>query len=104
MNMRFKIALMALLAGVSLAMPVAVPADAGQTAEAGATTAAKPQASASCPAPGDKKLNLAQVSQTECCKGNKGICGCRAGKIICCDRTASEQPGCTCHGDDGFLE
>ena len=99
--LRFRIALMAFLASVSFAAPSAALADVGQAAEA---AAAKPQASASCPAPGDKKLNLAQVSQTECCKGNKGICGCRAGKIICCDRTASEQPGCTCHGDDGFLE
>lgn len=48
------------------------------------------------------KLNVAQTSQTECCKGHKGICGCRAGKIVCCDGTASEK--CTCHGDEGFLE
>jgi len=43
-----------------------------------------------------------QVAQIDCCKGHKGICGCRAGKIVCCDNTVSTEPGCTCHGDDGF--
>jgi len=46
-----------------------------------------------------KGMKLAQI---DCCKGHKGICGCRAGKIVCCDNTASTEPGCTCHGDDGF--
>lgn len=32
--------------------------------------------------------------QKECCKANKGVCGCRAGKIVCCDKTFS--PDCTC--------
>lgn len=97
--LRFRIALMAFLASVSFAAPSAALADVGQAAEA---AAAKPQASQTCPAPGDKKLNLAQAAQTECCKGNKGVCGCRAGKIVCCDSTAS--PNCTCHGEDGFQE
>lgn len=104
MNMRFRIALITLLAGISFAMPAAVQADAGQTAEAGAAATVKPQVSQVCPAPGDKKLNMAQTSPADCCKGNKGVCGCRAGKIVCCDRTTSAQSGCTCHGDDGFLE
>lgn len=42
---------------------------------------------------------LAQVSQTDCCKGHKGVCGCRAGKIVCCDNTVS--PNCACHADSG---
>lgn len=42
---------------------------------------------------------LAQVSQSDCCKGHKGVCGCRAGKIVCCDNTTS--PNCTCHADTG---
>ena len=46
-----------------------------------------------------KGMKLAQI---DCCKGHKGICGCRAGKIVCCDNTVSTEPGCTCHGDDGF--
>lgn len=55
-----------------------------------------------CPNALHKKLNLAETSQTDCCKGNKGVCGCRAGKIVCCNGTAS--PNCTCHGDDGFIQ
>jgi hypothetical protein len=42
---------------------------------------------------------VAQVSQTDCCKGHKGVCGCRAGKIVCCDNTVSVN--CTCHADSG---
>lgn len=52
-----------------------------------------------CPPPGTPLL-LSQVSQADCCKGHKGVCGCRAGKIVCCDGTVS--PNCTCHADSGF--
>ncbi len=45
-----------------------------------------------------------QVAQLACCKKNKGVCGCRAGKIVCCDNTPSNEPGCTCHGDEGIVE
>lgn len=45
-----------------------------------------------------------KLAQIDCCKGHKGICGCRAGKIVCCDNTTSTEPGCTCRGDDGFIE
>ncbi|MEW6120462.1 MAG: hypothetical protein AB1593_10285 [Pseudomonadota bacterium] len=45
-----------------------------------------------------------QVAQLACCKKNKGVCGCRAGKIVCCDGTVSNEPGCTCHGDEGIVE
>ncbi|MBZ0067298.1 MAG: hypothetical protein K8F26_00630 [Thiobacillus sp.] len=51
-----------------------------------------------------KGASLAQVTSTECCKDQKGICGCRAGKIVCCDGKPSTNPGCTCHGDEGFVE
>jgi hypothetical protein len=44
------------------------------------------------------------VAQLNCCTGHKGVCGCRAGKIICCDNTASNEPGCTCHGDEALPE
>jgi hypothetical protein len=54
-----------------------------------------------CPVLGER-VNLAETSQSECCKGHKGVCGCRAGKIVCCDGTASAT--CTCHGEDGFIE
>jgi hypothetical protein len=50
-----------------------------------------------------KGMHLAQI-QTACCKDHKGICGCRAGKIVCCDNTTSKEPGCTCHGDEGVAE
>ena len=50
-----------------------------------------------------KGINLAQV-QTACCKDHKGICGCRAGKIVCCDNSTSKESGCTCHGDEGVAE
>jgi hypothetical protein len=45
-----------------------------------------------------------QLAQINCCKDHKGVCGCRAGKIVCCDNTASAEPGCTCHGDEGVAE
>jgi len=30
-----------------------------------------------------------------CCEGRKGVCGCRAGRIVCCDGSASDT--CSCH-------
>lgn len=44
------------------------------------------------------------LAQIDCCKGHKGICGCRAGKIVCCDNTVSTEPGCTCHGDEAVAD
>lgn len=86
---RLSIALFVLLPALSLAAdappPVAIQA---------------PPAATVC-APADR---LAQLTQTECCKAHKGICGCRAGKIVCCDGSVSKEPGCTCHGEDGFAE
>lgn len=38
------------------------------------------------------------AQQQACCKGQKGVCGCRAGKIVCCDGKFSEN--CTCNRDD----
>lgn len=55
----------------------------------------------SCPLPG-QPITLAQVSQADCCKGHKGVCGCRAGKIVCCDGSVSAVPNCTCHADSGM--
>ncbi len=34
------------------------------------------------------------LAQQACCQKNQGVCGCRAGKIVCCDKTFS--PTCTC--------
>ncbi len=53
-----------------------------------------------CPASSGQRIDTAQVSQSDCCKGHKGVCGCRAGKIVCCDNSAS--PNCTCHSDWGL--
>jgi hypothetical protein len=34
------------------------------------------------------------LAQQACCEKNQGVCGCRAGKIVCCDKSFS--PTCTC--------
>jgi hypothetical protein len=52
-----------------------------------------------CAAPVGPRIDTAQISQSDCCKGHKGVCGCRAGKIVCCDNSIS--PNCTCHSDWG---
>ncbi len=78
--------------------PVLAAAAERPSATAGEIPAAAP---ATVCAPAER---LAQLTQTECCKARKGICGCRAGKIVCCDGTSSKEPGCTCHGADGFAE
>ncbi|MGA0025560.1 MAG: hypothetical protein ACO3F9_13070 [Burkholderiales bacterium] len=36
-----------------------------------------------------------------CCAKNKGVCGCRAGKIVCCDKSFAT--GCTCNQEDPQL-
>ncbi len=55
-----------------------------------------------CPDGVDRSLSLAQGLPLDCCKGHKGVCGCRAGKIVCCDGTVSKDPNCTCHADSGL--
>lgn len=77
-------------------------ADAGQSSGSVLQMSAPVAVGQACSATLNKKLNLAETSQTDCCKGHKGVCGCRAGKIVCCDGTAS--PNCTCHGDDGLIQ
>lgn len=77
-------------------------ADAGPVTPEGAVVQPSTPALQTCPFP--KGIHLAETSQGECCKGKKGICGCRAGKIVCCDGTASTVSGCTCHGEEGLLQ
>ncbi len=103
MNIRLPIVLFALLAfAQSLFM---LPAAAESTAPANAPAVVQQGTSAPQACPTNLKgANLAQVATTECCKDQKGICGCRAGKIVCCDSKPSTHPGCTCHGDNGFIE
>lgn len=93
------LALAALLALIGL---VAVP-----------SSAAAPEPTANVPSTGNavatpdhcqprgERIDLAQSSPFDCCKGHKGICGCRAGKIVCCDGSVSKDPNCTCHSDWG---
>ncbi|MDP2265888.1 MAG: hypothetical protein Q8J70_04970 [Thiobacillus sp.] len=102
MNIRLPIVLFALLAFAQSLFLLPAAAD---TTPASPAAVVQPNASplTACP-PQAKGANLAQVTSTECCKDQKGICGCRAGKIVCCDSKASTHPGCTCHGDDGFAE
>ncbi|ODU00726.1 MAG: hypothetical protein ABS89_08500 [Thiobacillus sp. SCN 63-1177] len=60
----------------------------------------------SIPAPAvqAEALSPEACAQLSCCKAHKGVCGCRAGKIVCCDNTTSTEPGCTCHRDEGVTE
>ena len=89
--------LLATLASVTAGFALPVAADPSPAAAAAQAEAVSPEA---CLARA-KGNHLAQI---DCCKGHKGICGCRAGKIVCCDNTTSNEPGCTCRGDDGFTQ
>ncbi|MDA8256400.1 MAG: hypothetical protein M0Z99_12305 [Betaproteobacteria bacterium] len=86
-------------AAAGFALPAAADSSVDLTPAAAPQTLLSPEA---CIA-NAKGMNLAQV-QTACCKAHKGICGCRAGKIVCCDNSTSKEPGCTCHGDEGVTE
>jgi hypothetical protein len=82
----------------SLFQSGALSADSGVALSGPAAIATAAPGLQACPnLPDPSRLNLAQVVQTDCCKGHKGVCGCRAGKIVCCDNTASST--CTCHSD-----
>ncbi len=93
--------LLATLAFVAagFALPAAADSSVGTTPAAAQQTSMSPEA---CIA-NSKGMHLAQI-QTACCKDHKGICGCRAGKIVCCDNSTGKEPGCTCHGDEGVVE
>lgn len=98
--MRFR-SLLALLAFVPACfmLPAAADSTVDRTSAATQQKSISPEA---CIA-NAKGMHLAQI-QTACCKAHKGICGCRAGKIVCCDNSTSKEPGCTCHGDEGVAE
>ncbi len=103
MNSRLPIVLFALLAFAQSFFLLPAAADATTPASPAAMVQQNASPLTACP-PQAKGANLAQLTSTECCKDQKGICGCRAGKIVCCDSKPSTHPGCTCHGDDGFIE
>ena len=103
MKTRLPIILFALLAFAQSLFLLPAAAETAAQASSPAVTQQSPAALEACPV-NLKGANLAQLTSTECCKGQKGICGCRAGKIVCCDSKPSTHPGCTCHGDNGFIE
>jgi hypothetical protein len=102
MEIRSTIVLFALLASSqSLFMPAAAADSRAPAEKIPDAMQQRVMAPAACPA-NLEGLTLSQVVQLDCCKGHKGICGCRAGKIVCCDNTTSTEPGCTCHGDEAI--
>jgi hypothetical protein len=89
------------LVAIGFALPAAADSSMDLTPATLQQTSISPEA---CIANANAKgMQLAQI-QTACCKAHKGICGCRAGKIVCCDNSTSKEPGCTCHGDEGVAE
>jgi hypothetical protein len=98
MRIRSLLALLAFVPACFL-LPAAADSSVALTPAATQQTSTSP---AACLA-NAKGMHLAQI-QTACCKDHKGICGCRAGKIVCCDNSTSKEPGCTCHGDEGIAE
>jgi hypothetical protein len=92
--------LLATLAFVAIGF--AFPAAADTTAKSTPSAAAQPETISPQACLANAKGN--HLAQINCCSGHKGVCGCRAGKIVCCDKTTSTEPGCTCHGDEGFSE
>jgi hypothetical protein len=59
---------------------------------------AKSDQVSACPVSVTSTAGGETVAQKDCCKGHKGVCGCRAGKIVCCDKTFSDT--CTCNRDE----
>ena len=96
MHIRSLLAVLAFIPACFL-LPAAADSTVAQTPIAEQLKAASPEACLAN-AKGD------QFAQIACCKEHKGVCGCRAGKIVCCDNTASAEAGCTCHGDEGVAE
>jgi len=95
--------LLQIVAAALMAFTLALPALAQDTVSAPSELAARlagQSTNAQACANMNSPFKLTEVSQADCCKGHKGVCGCRAGKIVCCDNTAS--PSCTCHGDSGI--
>jgi len=86
------------LAGPSTTPSMAAVHEAGAVAQT-ASHATPP--ARSCQLTASERIDMAQGMPMDCCKGHKGICGCRAGKIVCCDGRVSKDPNCTCHSDWG---
>ena len=64
---------------------------------AGGDSGAVPQAGAMssvCEAMVKNGASKEELAQQACCVYNRGVCGCRAGRIVCCDMTFSTNCGC----------
>ena len=65
---------------------------------AGGDTAAVPHqpggSDAICEAVLKNGVSKETLAQMPCCAQNRGVCGCRAGRIVCCDNTFSQTCGC----------
>lgn len=101
MNVRMPIVLFAILAFAQSLLPLPAAADTGAPAD---LAPAVVQLEATSPEACLARAKGDHFAQITCCKDHKGVCGCRAGKIVCCDTTSSSEPGCTCHGDEGIAE
>ena len=88
-----RLRLFVLLAAFSLIAVGETGADRG----VGNTLATQSQSCDAAIQAGPASNRLAQ--HQSCCKGQKGVCGCRAGKIVCCDGKFSDS--CTCNREDG---
>jgi hypothetical protein len=56
-------------------------------------------AAQACPDAASTGAPAAALAQgAGCCSGHRGVCGCRAGKIVCCDRTFDAS--CRCNRDE----
>ena len=63
---------------------------------AGGDSAAVPAGASdgACQALMDSGASKEVLAQQGCCAQNYGVCGCRAGRIVCCDKSFS--PNCNC--------
>ena len=78
---------------------IAAAGDATVAATPGTTPVTAAAAQAACLEAANRGAAAEQVAQAGgCCKGHKGVCGCRAGKIVCCDKSFAA--GCTCNRDE----
>lgn len=84
------------------AVTLAAAGDATVVTPSGKTpvaTAAVQSSEQACLESASKGTASDQVAQSAgCCKDHKGVCGCRAGKIVCCDKSFAA--GCTCNRDE----
>ena len=80
------------------AVATATAGDAGLPATPVASAATQ-NAEQACLEQAGRRTGADRLAQAGSCgKGHKGVCGCRAGKIVCCDKSFAT--GCTCNQDE----